>query len=373
MEKRLPKSQIIIGFIILMIILTATLSQAQNLLNGPQKIVIDSERNRLLVSNYNTGDIVQIDSAGNQSYFVQGAGFVDGLEIVGDTVYGVGNNRTVRAYNLITKQLVMNITISGSGSNYLSSVTSDSLGHLFISCPLLNNIYKLRISDGSYWVFAQNNGLNKPNGILLERERNRIVVIDDSPPPSLIHAISLVDSTVSTLDTTTFNRPDGIVKDRYGNYYVGGYYLPGIYKFDSAFSQPPEMIFPGISIVYPTYDNNNHSLLITYYNTNTWGRVTLPVGINEPIEHPKEFQLNQNYPNPFNPSTNIKYQITSNKLVTLKVFDVMGREMETLVNGKQPAGTYEVTFNGSKFSSGVYYYRLESNGFNRTKQMVLIK
>jgi hypothetical protein len=65
---------------------------SQNLLNGPQKIVIDTKHNRLLVSNANTGDLIQIDNAGNQSYFIQGADFVDGMEIVGDNVYGIGNN-----------------------------------------------------------------------------------------------------------------------------------------------------------------------------------------------------------------------------------------------------------------------------------------
>lgn len=246
----------------------------QNLLNGPQKIVIDIKRNRLLVSNFDSGDLIQIDSLGNQTYFIQGAGFVDGLEIVGDTVYGVGSNRKIRAYNLVSKELVMDFTIPGSSANYLSSIAYDSAGHLFISCPLLNEIYQMKISDHSYCLFARDNGLNKPNGILLEKEKNRILVIDDSPN-STIHSINLHDSTVSALYPTTFYCPDGITRDKFGNHYIGGYYLQGIYKTDAEFRQAPELFYSGSHFVYPTYDERDHSLLITNYEANTWERIPL--------------------------------------------------------------------------------------------------
>lgn len=373
MKTQIQKFKIFSFCLILTIAFSFTYSHAQTLLSGPQKIVIDGKRNRLLVSNYNTGDIIQIDSAGNQSYFLQNAGFVDGLEIVGDTIYGVGNNRVVKAYHLDSKQLVMNITISGLSSNYLSSIASDSSGYLFISCPNLNIIYKLKISDGSYWIYVQNNGLYKPNGILLEREKNRIVVIDDSPTPAVIHAISLLDTSVSDLYSTSFNRPDGIVKDIYGNYYVGGYYLPGVYKFDPAFNQPPQLIYTGNNIVYPTYDFADNSLLVTFYHANFWARIPLSTAINDPKVYVSDFHLYQNYPNPFNPSTTIKYTLTKNNLVSLKVFDLMGREIKTIVNKKQNAGNYEVTFDGSEFPSGVYFYKLETNGFNETRKMLLVK
>jgi len=132
-------------------------SNAQNLLNGSQKIVNDAPRNRLLVSNYNDGKLVVIDSTGNQTLFVPNADFVDGLEIIGDTIYGVGTDRVVHAYNLETMESVWNIIIDGNSSNYLSSMASDSAGHLFIPCPVSNIIYKLRISDQAYWVFDISN------------------------------------------------------------------------------------------------------------------------------------------------------------------------------------------------------------------------
>ena len=264
----------LIGFLLFQVFIMPESGNTQNLLNGPQKIAVDAKRNRLLVSNANSGDLVQIDSTGKQDYFVRGADFVDGLEIIGDTVYGIGNHRKIKAYDLNSRKLVLDITLPGSPANYLSSIASDSTGHLFISSPLTNEIYRMKISNHRYWTFAHDNGLIKPNGILLEKERNRILVIDDSPN-STVHAINLADSVVTTLFSSALNSPDGIVRDKYGNHYIGGYYLPGIYKTDAEFSQPVGLFFSGSTIVYPTYDRRNHSLLITHYDANTWEHVYL--------------------------------------------------------------------------------------------------
>lgn len=97
---------------------------------------------------------------------------------------------------------------------------------------------------------------------------------------------------------------------------------------------------------------------------------------------PHTFELNQNYPNPFNPVTKIKFDVpkmdiiagTSNEqVVTLRIYDILGREVVTLVNDKLDPGTYEVDWNGSNVSSGLYFYKMDANGFSATKKMVLIK
>jgi hypothetical protein len=90
-------------------------------------------------------------------------------------------------------------------------------------------------------------------------------------------------------------------------------------------------------------------------------------------EIPSVFFLHQNYPNPFNPTTTIRYDIPKNSFVKLVVYDALGREVETLVDEKQTAGTYEATFNASQYSSGVYFYRLTTDNFSETKKMLLIK
>ncbi len=91
------------------------------------------------------------------------------------------------------------------------------------------------------------------------------------------------------------------------------------------------------------------------------------------VSLPIEFSLEQNYPNPFNPSTNIKYSIPADGNVTLKVYDVLGNEVSTLVNEFQQAGTFDVTFTGSSLASGVYYYQLTTGDLTATKKLMLTK
>lgn len=88
---------------------------------------------------------------------------------------------------------------------------------------------------------------------------------------------------------------------------------------------------------------------------------------------PDNYSLNQNYPNPFNPATKIVYSIIKNQFISLKVFDFLGNNIITLVSQKQHPGTYEVKFDGSNLSSGIYFYKLESENFNETKKMILLK
>ena len=90
-------------------------------------------------------------------------------------------------------------------------------------------------------------------------------------------------------------------------------------------------------------------------------------------EIPDRFSLSQNYPNPFNPNTIINYQLSMFNYVSLKVYDVLGKEVATLVNEKQSAGKYEVEFDGSNLTSGVYFYKLTAGEFTDTKRMILIK
>ena len=89
--------------------------------------------------------------------------------------------------------------------------------------------------------------------------------------------------------------------------------------------------------------------------------------------NPDGFILAQNYPNPFNPTTTISFSIPSSGFTSLKIYDVLGNEVATLVNEVQPAGKYEVTFNASSLSSGTYFYKLQAGNFIETKKMILVR
>jgi len=104
------------------------------------------------------------------------------------------------------------------------------------------------------------------------------------------------------------------------------------------------------------------------------GVVSLPVSVGNQIsDRPEFFSLSQNYPNPFNPSTRIVYRVGSQGVVSLRVYDVLGRELATLVNELKQPGTYEVTWNAGSMASGVYIYRLQSDAFYRARRMIITK
>jgi Secretion system C-terminal sorting domain len=96
-------------------------------------------------------------------------------------------------------------------------------------------------------------------------------------------------------------------------------------------------------------------------------------GVNDNPVAIHSFELSQNYPNPFNPTTQIEYSVPQAGFVTLKVYNTLGQEVASLVNGMIKAGTHEVTFNGSNLTSGVYYYRIESGSKVSVKKMMLLK
>ena len=112
-----------------------------------------------------------------------------------------------------------------------------------------------------------------------------------------------------------------------------------------------------------------------YKTTNRWQSIGI-----EPIsaEIPERFSLSQNYPNPFNPSTKIKFDIPAvgnayMRSVQLKIFDILGKEITTLVNQPLQAGKYEVEWNASNHPSSIYFYTLVTETFSETKRMVLLK
>ena len=115
----------------------------------------------------------------------------------------------------------------------------------------------------------------------------------------------------------------------------------------------------------------NYSIGFLYHKVNIFYSETTEINETEEIE--TRFELSQNYPNPFNPTTSIEYQVSSIGNVTLKVYDVLGREISTIVKEVKHPGTHEVTFDASELPSGVYFYRLTNGNYSATKKMVLMK
>ncbi|MCO6446366.1 MAG: T9SS type A sorting domain-containing protein [Ignavibacteriota bacterium] len=116
-------------------------------------------------------------------------------------------------------------------------------------------------------------------------------------------------------------------------------------------------------------DEFGQDSLFVLYNT---GNVS---GISEENfqQIPENFSLSQNYPNPFNPSTTIRFELPESDIVTLKIFNILGEEVSTLVNTELKAGKHEYQFNANNLSSGIYFYRIQAGSFTETKKMILIR
>jgi len=138
--------------------------------------------------------------------------------------------------------------------------------------------------------------------------------------------------------------------------------------------------FEGFPTLTP--DGKKMYFTATYHGQTTIYESTLlidengdPVSVEDEsnLNHPQDFNLFQNYPNPFNPSTTIEYSIPEASFVKLKVYDILGGEVASLVKENKPAGKHSVKFDASNLPSGIYFYRIVSGNFSATKKLILIK
>jgi photosystem II stability/assembly factor-like uncharacterized protein len=130
---------------------------------------------------------------------------------------------------------------------------------------------------------------------------------------------------------------------------------------------------PNTIAMHLDYHQSTNLIRVATHGRGVW-EIGNPIGIvNYNNEVPKNFSLQQNFPNPFNPVTMIKYDIIKEGYVKLAVYDILGKELRSIVNENQKAGTYTAQFDGSNLTSGVYFYRLITNGFTETRKMMMVK
>ena len=107
--------------------------------------------------------------------------------------------------------------------------------------------------------------------------------------------------------------------------------------------------------------------------TNSYTVTDISEVVNRKDQLPSKYNLFQNYPNPFNPVTTIKYSVPGSSFVSLKVYDILGRAIESIVNEEKSPGVYTVKFDGSTLVSGIYFYRLHAGNYSETKKFILMK
>ena len=147
--------------------------------------------------------------------------------------------------------------------------------------------------------------------------------------------------------------------------------------FDDSAPWPtaPDGSGPTLSLINPELDNSIGANWSSSLSNGTPGKINdVFVDVDEERELlPLDFSLQQNYPNPFNPVTTIRYSIPKSAQVSLKVYDVIGNEIKTLVDQEQNPGNYSIHFIANNLASGVYFYRIQANDFIATKKFVLLK
>ena len=357
---------------------------AQNLLFSPECASYDPLGKRYLVSCYQSGNIVQIDSNNIQSVFLGGFGNVLSNTIHGNIFY-FSTITSVLGYDISVTppQQVMNVNIPSSIQ--LDGMVTDTSGFLYVAdfdySGSNDKVFKINLSTHALSTFVPpGHGLGSPQDIEYDKENNRLIIANwfsNSP----IQAVSLSDSSVTNIIQYSIGNFDGVARDTSGNLYFTSWTTQKVHKYDKNFSNPPVIVASGFSGPSNlSYNPRGNLLVVPDFNSNSLTFVPLSSTRIRKIEGSviKDYKLYQNYPNPFNPSTKIKFQINESGFVTLKVYDVLGKEISVLVNEKLQAGTYEIPFSiyqciNNPIPSGIYFYTLEADNFKSTNKMLLVK
>jgi len=280
----------------------------------------------------------------------------------------------------------------GEPSSYV--VDTDSLGNFTVGNLLPGSYFVFAVPLGSYapafystdtattrWRSATKVAINgnSVSGIDIYAQE---IPVSVEGYADISGTLSLTSGTASTMAGAIVYANKGTVvagfaiTDVKGNYSIDGL-APGAYSlfvdrlgYNAGPNPIPSDLPAGVGTV--SYDasgnpvNANVSLSIS--------SVTVPLVVGETSSlQPEQYALEQNYPNPFNPSTTIRYTLPVSGRVAVRVYNILGQAVATLVDGNQNAGTYEVSFNASALSSGVYFYRIESGSFAAVKKMMLLK
>jgi Secretion system C-terminal sorting domain len=249
-----------------------------------------------------------------------------------------------------------------------------SLGNRSISAGILSYDLIATVPAGQTWsvgaaTIRLNISPNPASGLTIHPD-NPVI----NPNPNINSGIYqplktlAASATIMSFNILTFNT-SGFYRFNPGTYTLGKvrFNVVGSFVTDSIKFR----VNPPFTTALTTV--NDSTVALVYPTTFTITNPTLVGTGNNTSELPKEFKLYENYPNPFNPTTSIKYDIANNSFVKLTVYDVTGKEVETLVNDNLQAGRYEASFNGSTYSSGIYFAKIEAGSYKHIIKMVMIK
>ena len=273
--------------------------------------------------------------------------------------------------DLATAQPVSVFYISSIGN--LDGQTADTSGFLYV-VDTGGRVIKVNPVNGAYNIFASDGLTPGLQDIIFDPQNNRLLAVSfyQNAP---IQAIDLIDSTVYDVVATGFSNFDGIARDQLGNTYVATYSNSGcIYRYDPDFALGPELISSGhqgpAGIDYNQRDN---ILAVPNFYGNTIDFIPIDVTSIGSINIPHSIESVRNYPNPFNAYTIIEFSLREPGNVRLEIIDNLGRRIEAMLNSNYPAGDHSVIWNAEGLSSGIYFYKIQTGEYSRTRKMILLK
>lgn len=280
-EDRMKKT--IVAALCLTLLAAPAASYAQNLLNNPESVVYDSTQNRYLVSNWGDGTIVQIDTAGNQTYYntdFMGNHAFAGLHIDGDILYAscnVGPNRGLVAFDLATGD-TLSVTFI-LGMSLLNDIATDTSGYLYVTEFNAHKLFRVKLSDKSFETFVDT-GITTPNGIIFDEENNRVILIAENESGVPLVGIDLVTRSHTHLIYLYLGGCDGLTKDDDGNLYFSSWNTDRVYRINRGFGSAPTTASLGHNNPADIHFNCYYSeLVVPNFNRNTIDIIPMDVGL----------------------------------------------------------------------------------------------
>jgi len=336
--------------------------------NSAESAEYDPTENRWLVSN---GNIVAIAADGSSSTFGNAQGGF-GLEVMNTELFAIGSDGTIRGYNLADAALVM--TLSIPGSSFLNGMTSNGVDKLWVTDFGADKIIEIDVSDLTAPTFTTiaSNTLTTPNGIVLDADNNRLLYTSWSSSNAKIRAVDLTDHSISEVVTTTVGRIDGIDDDALGNYYISSWSPARITKYDKNFVEAPVTITtPFISAPADIgYSQVTDTLAIPIGNNVVF------VGF-EDVVSSKDiendfFNINV-FPNPIQSNSTVQFTLAQPADVELSIYDLDGKRITELLNGKQNSGKHFIAFAGHQFPAGQYVLVLKAGTRVASHPLIFMK
>ncbi len=327
--------------------------------NGPESVEYDAASNRYLVACKGTTKSIQQVVPGNApTLFTSNVSGPYGIEILGEKLWVCDNGnsiKSIKSFNLTTAALVDNITITGA--SFLNGITSDGGHFLFVSDYSAKKIYRVNTNTGAFYTMVTLPGTEPaPNGMWYDGANNRVLFVNWGAGAP-VKAISLADSSVTTVVTTSQTNCDGIGRDAAGNYYISSWSPQAVYKYSSSFGSPTAVVSSGLSNPADIYYNTaNDTIAVPNSNTNT---VTFHyVGTTVSIAEGDKREIKV-FPNPMTENTVFQYSLAAPSKVQLMVYNLDNSLVKILVNEKQGAGDHKITFNAKGLAAGQYYFMLQ--------------